>query len=43
MEWQRLKFVDHNGTKMVDVWNVNKLTEKRNKMEVGKLRTGVTQ
>ena len=29
--------------KMVDVWNVNKLTEARTKMEVGKLRTRVAQ
>ena len=23
------KFVKHNGAKMVDIWNVNKLTEAR--------------
>ena len=40
---QRLKFVNHNGAKMVDVWNVNKLTKARTKMEVGKLRTRVAQ
>ena len=41
---QRSKFVNHNGVKMVDVWNFNKLTEARTKMEVGKkLRTRVTQ
>ena len=37
--------VNHNGDKMVDVcvWNVNKLTEARTKMEVGKLRTKAEQ
>ena len=41
---QRSKFVNHNGVKMADVWNFNKLTEARTKMEVGKkLRTRVTQ
>ena len=39
---QRSKFVNHNGAKMYDAWNVswnvNKLTEARTKMEVGKLR-----
>ena len=38
---QRSKFVNHNGAKMVDVWNVKKLTEIRTKMEIGKLRTRV--
>ena len=33
---QHSKLVNHNGAKMVDVWNVNKLTEARTKMEVGK-------
>ena len=37
------KFENHNGAKMVDVWNVNKLTEARIKMEVGKLRTKAAQ
>ena len=40
---QHSKFVNHNGSKMVDVWNVNKLTEVRTKMEVGKLRTKAAQ
>ena len=40
---QRWKFVNHNGAKMVNIWNVNKLTETRTKMEVGKLGTRVTQ
>ena len=40
---QHSKFVNHNGAKMVDVWNVNKLTEARTKMEVGKLRTSAAQ
>ena len=40
MEWKGSGiFVNHNGAKMVDVWNVNKLTEARTKMEVGKSRT----
>ena len=40
---QHSKFVNHNGAKMVDVWNVNKLTEAQTKMEVGKLRTKAAQ
>ena len=40
---QRSKFGNHNRAKMVDVWNVNKLTDERTKMEVGKLRTRVSQ
>ena len=40
---QHSKFVNYNGTKMVDAWNVNKLTEARTKMEVGKLRTKAAQ
>ena len=40
---QHSKFVNHNGAKMGDVWNVNKLTEARTKMEVGKLRTKALQ
>ena len=45
---QRSKFVlllNHirYGAKMVDVWNVNKPTEARTKMEVGKLRTRAAQ
>ena len=34
---QHSKFVNHNIAKMVDVWNVNRLTEARTKMEVAKL------
>ena len=40
---QHSKFVNHNGAKMVDVWNVNKLTEARTKMEGGKLPTKAAQ
>ena len=42
---QLSKFVNHNGAKMVEVcvWNVNKPTEARTKMEVGRLRTRATQ
>ena len=42
---QLSKFVNYIGAKMVDVcvWNVNKLTEARTKMEVGKLRTSAAQ
>ena len=40
---QYSKFVNQNGAKMVDLWNVNKLTEARTKMEVGKLRTKAEQ
>ena len=40
---QHPKFINHNGTKMVDVWNVNKLTEARTKMEVGELQTKAAQ
>ena len=36
---QHSKFINHNGAKMVAVWNVNKLTEARTKLEVTKLRT----
>ena len=35
--------VNYNGSKMIDRWNVNKLTAARTKMEVGKLRTRVAQ
>ena len=38
---QRPKY--HNGAKMIDRWNVNKLTPERNKMEVGKLWARVAQ
>ena len=39
------KFVNHNGAKMIDVcvWNINKPTEARTKMEVCKLRTRAAQ
>ena len=40
---QHSKFVNHNGAKMVDVWNVNKLTEAQTKMEVAKLQTKAVQ
>ena len=42
---QLSKFVNHNDAKMVDVGvsNVNKLTEARTKMEVGKLRVIAAQ
>ena len=40
---QHSKFINHNGAKMVAVWNVNKLTETRTKMEVGKLQTKAAQ
>ena len=40
---QRLKVVNHNDAKMVDVWNVNKLTDERTKMEVDKLQTTVME
>ena len=40
---QDSKLVNHNGAKMVDVWNVNKLTEAWTKMEVAKLRTKAVQ
>ena len=40
---QHSKFVNHIGQKMVDVWDVNKLTEARTKMEVGKIRTKASQ
>ena len=40
---QRSKFVSHNGAKMVNVWNVSKLTAARMEMEVGKLQTRVAQ
>ena len=36
---QRSKFVNHNGAKMVDAWNVNKLTDAWTKTEVSQLRT----
>ena len=40
---QHSKFLNYNGTKMVDAWNVNKLTEAQTKIEVGKLRTKAAQ
>ena len=40
---QRSKYVNHNDTKMIDRWNVNKLTAARTKKEVDKLRTRVVQ
>ena len=40
---QHLKVVNQNSAKMVDAWNVNKLTEARTKMEAGKLRTKAVQ
>ena len=40
---QHSKFINHNGAKMVAVWNVNKLTGARTKTEVGKLRTKAEQ
>ena len=40
---QHSKFVNHNDAKIVDVWNVNKLTETRTKMEVAKLQTKAAQ
>ena len=40
---QHSKFVNHNGAKMVDIWNVNKLTEAWTKMEVAKLWTKAVQ
>ena len=42
---QLSKIANHNSAKMIDVcvWNVNKLTEARTEMEVGKLRTRATQ
>ena len=40
---QCLMFVNHNGTKRIDIWNVNKLTTRRTKMEVCQLRTRVAQ
>ena len=40
---QRSNFVNHNGAKMIEVSNSNKLTEVRTKMEVVKLRTTVAQ
>ena len=33
----------YNGTKVIDVWNVNKLTPAWTKMEGGKIRTRVAQ
>ena len=36
---QHPKFVNLNGAKMVEVWNVNKLTKAGTKMEAGKLWT----
>ena len=42
---QPSKFVNHNGTKMiyVCVWNVNKRTKARTKIEVSKLQTRAAQ
>ena len=40
---QRWKYANHNGAKMIDLWNVNKLTEAWTKTEVGGLRTRVAQ
>ena len=40
---QHSKFVNQNGAKMVDAWNVYKLTEAWTKMEAGKLRTKAAQ
>ena len=40
---QHSKFLNYNGTKMVDAWNANKLTEEQTRMEVGKLRTKAAQ
>ena len=40
---QHSKFLNYNGTKMVDALNVNKLTEAQTKIEVGKLRTKAAQ
>ena len=42
LDLQRSKLVNHNGAKMVYVWNVNKHAA-RTKMEVSKLQTKVTQ
>ena len=36
---QHSKFLNHNGVKIVDLWNVNKFTDGRTKMEVDILRT----
>ena len=38
---QHSKFVNHNGAKMVDIWNVNKLTKARTKVEVYKVGSNV--
>ena len=40
---QRSKYINHNGAKAIDKWNVNKLSVARIKMEIGKLRTRVAQ
>ena len=40
---QHLKVVNQNSAKMVDAWNVNKLTEARIKMEASKLRAKAVQ
>ena len=40
---QHSKFVNHNGAKIVDVWNVNKLTEARTKMECQQTYRGTDQ
>ena len=40
---QHSKFINHNGAKIGDVWNVNKPTEARTKMEVAKLETKAVQ
>ena len=40
---QNSKLVNYNGANIVDVWNANKITDARTKMEVGKLRTRVAK
>ena len=37
------KLVNHNDAKIVEVWNVKKLSETRTKMEVSKLPTKAVQ
>ena len=39
----RLKYINHKGAKMINRWNVNKITAPRTKMEVGKIRTRAGQ
>ena len=36
---RRLKFVNHNSAKVVDVWNINNFTKELTKIKVTKLRT----